>query len=124
MKTRTILVASTDCVVLFYSMLEMIQPVRRSYRELVRLIHRLSRSERDAALVKAHEEMTRHANACDEEVADLHRTLVSKICFLRMKVPKQARDASAVGVGHFVVREGKVVEGRGQILEQRYAIFT
>lgn len=99
----------------------MIQPVRRSYRELVRLIHRLPTSERYAALVKARDEMKRHSSACDEEVADLHRSLVSKICFLRMKVPKQARDASAVGVGHFVVREGKIVEGRGKILEPRYA---
>ena len=97
----------------------MIQPVRRSYRELVRLIHRLPPSERNAALFKARDEMTRHDNACDEEVADLHRALVSKICFLRMKVPKQARDASAVGVGHFIVREGKVVEGRGKIIEPR-----
>lgn len=97
----------------------MIQPVRRSYRELVRLIHRLPTSERDAALAKAREEMIRNASACDEEVADLHRALVGRICFLRMKVPKQARDASAVGVGHFVVRDGKVVEGRGKILEPR-----
>jgi hypothetical protein len=97
----------------------MIQPVRRSYRELVRLINRLPRLERDAALVQAREEMIKHSSACDEEVADLHRALVSKICFLRMKVPKQARDASAVGVGHFVVRDGRVVEGRGKVLEPR-----
>lgn len=97
----------------------MIQPIQRSFRELVRLIHRLPRAERDAALIKAKEEMIKHSEACDEEVADLHRTLVSKICFLRMKVPKHTRDASAVGVGHYVVREGKVVEGRGKILEPR-----
>jgi hypothetical protein len=97
----------------------MIQPVRRSYRELVRLMHRLPKLERDAALVKARKEMKQHSSACDEEVADLHRKLVSKIAFLRMKVPKQARDASAVGVGHFVVRDGRVVEGKGKILTPR-----
>jgi hypothetical protein len=63
--------------------------------------------------------MRTHAEACEEKVADLHRQLIGKISFLRMKVPKVARDASAVGVGTYVVRDGKVVEGRARIHETR-----
>lgn len=89
--------------------------VLSSYRELCRLIRRLpTQSERNSALKQAHQEMRAHDSAGDEEAADLHRVLVSKISVLRMKVPRSARDAGKVGVGRFVVRDGRVVEGEGQ----------
>eukprot|EP00892_Ulva_mutabilis_P000593 jgi/Ulvmu1/10534/UM064_0072.1 len=86
--------------------------ILRSYRELVRLLLRLPSNERADGLQQARKAMREHETATDEQVADLHRILVSKICFLRMKVPKYHRDASAVGSGHYVVRDGKVVSGR------------
>ena len=63
--------------------------VLRSYRELFRLIKRLPvDAERQAARLQAQTEMRKHAQASDEQVSDLHRILVSKISFLRMRVPK------------------------------------
>jgi hypothetical protein len=88
------------------------RPVIRSFRELCRLISRLpTDAERRAASEQARSEMRKNSAACAEEVADLHRVLVSKISFLRMKVPKLARDAGKVGTGRYVVRDGEVVEG-------------
>lgn len=86
--------------------------VLNSYRELVRLLHRLPWNERTNAMQEARHEMRKHVTASQEEVADLHRLLVGKISFLRMKVPKRHRDASAIGSGHYIVRNGKVVHGK------------
>eukprot|EP01025_Chloroclados_australasicus_P043493 TRINITY_DN4659_c0_g1_i1.p3 TRINITY_DN4659_c0_g1~~TRINITY_DN4659_c0_g1_i1.p3 ORF type:complete len:134 (+),score=15.29 TRINITY_DN4659_c0_g1_i1:127-528(+) len=86
--------------------------VLRSYRELVRVIARLpSKSEQSAALKQAKAEVLQHATAPEEQVADLLRVMVSKIAFLRMKVPRRPRDAGRIGVGHYIVRDGNVVEG-------------
>ena len=63
---------------------------------------------------QARSEMRAHADAGVEEAADRHRMLVSKIAYLRMRVPKRSRDAGKVGVGRFIVRDGQVVEGDGQ----------
>ena len=92
----------------------------RSYRELVRLLYRLPSNERGNGLHQAREAMRDHTTATQEEVADLHRALVSKICFMRMKVPKRHRDASAIGSGHYVVREGKVVSGKADPAIAKY----
>lgn len=90
----------------------MTAPILRSYRELVRLLFRLPSIERVNALQQARQAMRENVTASVEEIADLHRVLVSKICFVRMKVPKRHRDASAIGSGHYVVRDGTVVSGR------------
>ena len=85
-----------------------------SFRELCRLVKRLpTDAERAAAMEQAKGEMRKHADAGPEQVADLHRVLVAKISFLRMKVPKLSRDSGKVGTGHYVVRDGNVVEGTG-----------
>ena len=99
--------------------------VLRSYRELCKLIRRLpTEVEQHAARVQAQSGMRKHAEANEEQVADLHRVLVGKISFLRMRVPRLPRDAGRVGVGHFVVREGKVVEGAGESPATRRAVQT
>jgi hypothetical protein len=66
--------------------------------------------------------MKENAAVSEEQAADLHRLLVGKIAFLRMKVPRLPRDAGKIGSATFVVREGKVVEGVGRTLGTRYAI--
>lgn len=76
------------------------------------MLFRLPATERLEALRKARKEMQDHVTATEEEVADLHRMLISKISFLRVKVPKRHRDAVAIGSGHYVVREGRVVCGK------------
>lgn len=99
--------------------------ILRSYRELFRLIKRLpEEAERQAARLQAQVEMRKHAHAEQEQAADLHRVLVSKISFLRMRVPKMARDAGKVGVGKYVVRDGKVVEGVGESAGIRCALAS
>ena len=96
--------------------------VLRSYRELLRLIARLPTvPERTDALTQARQGMRQNQSACEEEVADLHRQLVSKIQFLRMKVPRLRRDADKVGFAKYVVRDGKVVEGTGRTAGARCA---
>lgn len=94
--------------------------VLRHYREFLRLLRRLpSVVERRAAVKEAHTHMREQRGAEPERAADLARILVAKISFLRTKVPKLPRDTGRVGVGHYVVRDGKVVEGRASAL-QRY----
>lgn len=98
--------------------------VLRSYRELLRLVARLpTEPERQAALSQAQQGMRKHQSACEEEVADLHRKLVSKVQFLRMKVPRLRRDDGKVGAAKFVVRDGKVVEGMGRTAGARCAVL-
>jgi hypothetical protein len=86
--------------------------VLSAYKELLRLITRLPDGEKISALREARDGMRLNRSASEEHVADLLRVLISKIGFLRMKVPKRPRDAGALGYGTYVVRDGKVVEGK------------
>lgn len=95
--------------------------ILRSYRELLRLIARLPKQEQHQGLQQARSELRKNAAVSEEQAADLNRILVGKISFLRMKVPRFARDAGKVGAATFVVREGKVVEGVGRTLGNRCA---
>jgi hypothetical protein len=93
--------------------------ILRHYRELRRLVRRLPNAcERRAAECEAREAMRAKADVGPEEAADLARVLVGTISFLRMKVPRLSRDVGRIGAGNFVVRDGKVVEGRAAPMER------
>mmetsp|Transcript_4107 Transcript_4107/g.12902 ORF Transcript_4107/g.12902 Transcript_4107/m.12902 type:complete len:216 (+) Transcript_4107:1588-2235(+) len=83
------------------------------YRELLRLIKRLPRREVEAALAEARAGVRANAGEADEAKSlDQLKELAGRISFLRMTVPRRPGDASR-GSGHFVLREGELVEGRG-----------
>lgn len=89
-------------------------PVLRAYRELLGLIKRLPEAQRGSAWTEARHTMRQHAAEADgAKQQDLFKQLVAKISFLRVVTPRKAGEVSAVGAGHYVLREGKLVEGSG-----------
>jgi hypothetical protein len=70
--------------------------------------------QRVKALAEAREQMQLHHHQPDPAMQlDLFKRLCSRISFLRMTTPKQPGDRSSVGAGHFVLRNGELVEGKG-----------
>ena len=88
--------------------------VLSAYRETLRLIARLPQNAQVSALHEARQMMRAQIDAPVEQVPDLLKVLYGKISYLRMCTPKKPRDKGSVGYGTFVVRDGQVVEGRGQ----------
>lgn len=90
-------------------------PVLRAYRELLGLIRRLPEAQRGSAWAEARQTMRQHAAEADgAKQQDLFKQLVAKISFLRVITPRRAGEVSSIGSGHYVLREGKLVEGSGE----------
>lgn len=88
--------------------------VLRAYRELLSLIKRLPGEQREAQWADARAAVRRHAGeAGDAERQELLKRLIARISFLRVVTPRRPGEASATGTGHYVLREGRLVEGHG-----------
>ena len=88
--------------------------VLAAYKELLSLIRRLPNDRRTQALDEARQTMRHHATENDlSKQSDFFKQLAAKISFLRTITPRQPGDVSSIGAGHFVLREGKLVEGAG-----------
>lgn len=55
---------------------------------------------------------------------DLRKLLAAKISFLRVVTPKPPGTASNTQSGHFVIRDGNLVEGTGSTAGKRYVTFS
>jgi len=96
--------------------------VLRAYRELLGLIHRLPEAQRGSALAEARQSMRQHAAEADEgQQQDLLKQLAAKISFLRTITPRKPGEISAMGSSHYVMRDGKLVEGVGRTAGTRWA---
>ena len=96
-------------------------PVLRAYRELLGLIKRLPEAQRSSAWAEARQTMRQHAAEADgAKQQDLFKQLVAKISFLRVVTPRRAGEVSSIGAGHYVLREGKLVEGSGESAGARW----
>lgn len=88
--------------------------VLAAYKELLSLIRRLPDDRRISALDEARQTIRHHASENDlGKQTDLFKQLAAKITFLRTITPRKPGDVSSIGAGHFVLREGKLVEGAG-----------
>lgn len=88
--------------------------VLNAYRELLRLIRRLPEAQRLQNLQEARTAMRAHAGETDGgQQQELFKQLAAKISFLRVVTPRRAGEVSSIGAGHYVMREGKLVEGYG-----------
>lgn len=89
--------------------------VLRAYRELLGLVRRLPEAQRASALAEARQSMRQHAAETSEErQQELFKQLAAKISFLRVVTPRRPGEVSAIGSGHYVLRDGKLVEGAGR----------
>ena len=89
--------------------------VLRAYRELLGLVRRLPESQRSSAWQKARQTLRQHAGEADEaRQQELFKQLAARISFLRAVTPKQPGEVSSIGAGHYVLRDGKLVEGSGE----------
>ncbi|KAL4524978.1 hypothetical protein Ndes2526B_g07165 [Nannochloris sp. 'desiccata'] len=96
--------------------------VLAAYKELVSLIRRLPTDRRMSALDEARQTIRHHASENDlGKQSDLFKQLAAKISFLRTITPRKPGDVSSIGAGHFVLREGKLVEGAGTLAGTRVA---
>lgn len=98
--------------------------VCRLYRELLILIKRLPEQKVQTAWNQARNEIRRHKEVRDKmKASDLMKEMVAKISYLRSITPRQPGDASRLrlGSGHWVMRDGKLVEGHGQSKGSRVA---
>lgn len=94
--------------------------VLAAYKELVSLIRRLPTDRRMSALDEARQTIRHHASENDlGKQSDLFKQLAAKISFLRTITPRKPGDVSSIGAGHFVLREGKLVEGAGTLAGTR-----
>eukprot|EP00241_Pyramimonas_parkeae_P008663 CAMPEP_0114231424 /NCGR_PEP_ID=MMETSP0058-20121206/4035_1 /TAXON_ID=36894 /ORGANISM="Pyramimonas parkeae, CCMP726" /LENGTH=99 /DNA_ID=CAMNT_0001342769 /DNA_START=230 /DNA_END=529 /DNA_ORIENTATION=+ len=59
------------------------------------------------------------AESMEDKIIDLHKTLVGKVGWLRMTTPKLSGDRR--GSGHYVMRDGELVEGQGHSFQGRRA---
>lgn len=89
--------------------------VLRAYRELLGLIRRLpDAAQRQQSWREAREAVRRHAGEPNPVAAsDYLKEMVTRISFLRVVTPRVAGDASRTGAGHWVMRDGQLVEGYG-----------
>lgn len=99
--------------------------VLRAYRELLSLIKRMPESQRSQAWQEARQTMRQHAGEADgARQLDLFKQLAAKISFLRVVTPRKPGEVSAIGTGHYVLRDGKLVEGSGATAGKRVADGT
>lgn len=89
--------------------------VLRAYRELLGLVRRLPEAQRASALAEARQTMRQHASeTSDDRQHELFKQLAAKISFLRAVTPRRPGEVSSIGAGHYVMRDGKLVEGAGR----------
>ncbi len=90
--------------------------VLRTYRELLTLIRKLPQTQRDQALVEAKSAVRAHQHETDAaKVSDLLKQMAAKISYLRVITPRTPGErASHIGAGHYVMRDGHLVEGEGR----------
>lgn len=96
------------------------QNVLRAYRELLKLVKRLPGDQRAKSWQEARATVRQHVGEADPvRQADLLKELVAKISFLRVITPRIPGEKSAVGAGHWVLRNGELVEGEGAVAGTR-----
>lgn len=89
--------------------------VLAAYRELLGLVRRLPADQRNTAFAEARQAMRQHAGEADEaRQQELFKQLAARISFLRVVTPRRPGEASSIGAGHYVMRDGKLVEGSGE----------
>lgn len=94
--------------------------VLRAYRELLSLIKRLPESQKSQAWQEARQTLRQHAGEADQaRQQDLFKQLAAKISYLRVVTPRRPGEVSAIGVGHYVLRDGRLVEGSGATAGKR-----
>ena len=94
--------------------------VLAAYKELLTLIRRLPSERVPQALSEARQTMRQHVSKKDEaKQTELFKQLASKISFLRTITPKRPGEVSSIGAGHFVLRNGELVEGMGASVGSR-----
>ena len=101
--------------------------VCRLYRELLILIKRLPKDKIENAWEQARREIRLHKDESDKmKASDLMKQMVVKIGYLKSITPRQPGDAQRLrcGSGHWVLRDGKLVEGHGVSKGQRVADGT
>lgn len=87
--------------------------VLSKYRELLRLISRLPDQKKTDALAEARTLIrARRAETNPEQLLQHQKELSSKIGFLRIVTPRRPGE---VGAGSFVVRDGHLVQGSGEL---------
>jgi hypothetical protein len=97
--------------------------VLAAYKELLSLIRRLPNDRKLQALDEARQTIRLHASENDlGKQTDLFKQLAARISFLRTITPRQPGDVSSIGAGHFVLREGKLVEGAGTSAGNRLVV--
>lgn len=88
--------------------------VLSAYKELLTLIKRLPAERVPQALTEARQTIRQHVQETDlAKQTDLFKQLAAKISFLRTITPRKPGDVSSIGSGHFVFRDGELVEGTG-----------
>lgn len=95
--------------------------VLKAYRDFVDVVRR-SRpaSEREAKLEEVRAKVRANASETDEtKKVDLLKQLVARVSYLRIVTPKSGRGRHKRESGTFVVREGELVEGSGEIAGTR-----
>ncbi|PNW73976.1 hypothetical protein CHLRE_13g580200v5 [Chlamydomonas reinhardtii] len=96
--------------------------VLSKYRELLRLISRLPDQKKTDALAEARTLIrARRAETNPEQLLQHQKELSSKIGFLRIVTPRRPGE---VGAGSFVVRDGHLVQGSGELKGARVADGT
>lgn len=101
--------------------------VCRLYRELLILIKRLPKDKIEDAWTRARQEIRRHRDEQDKmRASDLMKEMVAKISYLKSITPRYPGDATRLrlGSGHWVMRDGELVEGYGTSKGQRVADGT
>lgn len=94
------------------------------YRELLRLIRRLSEPERAAAAAReARDTMRAQQHLTDPQARlDALKQLASRIGFLRITTPRPPGEGLSGGGGTFVLRDGRLVPGAGADKGSRCAV--
>jgi hypothetical protein len=98
------------------------QNVLRAYKELLTMIKRLPTDQKQKSWQEARSLVRQHAGEPDPvKQSDFLKEMVAKISFLRVITPRVPGEKSATGGGHWVMRNGKLVEGEGALAGQRCA---
>jgi len=92
------------------------------YKELLCLIKRLPEEKKASAFAEARSTIrSRTSEADPQKKLDHFKELVSKIGYLRVVTPKQPGEVARTGIGKYVLRDGKLVEGSGDAKGARVA---
>lgn len=97
--------------------------VLAAYRELLRLVRRLpGGQQQQAAWQEARQAMRQHQGEADAaRRVDLFKQLAARVSFLRVVTPKAPSEASSIGAGSYVLREGKLVQAQAETAGKRCA---